>query len=246
MDVNDLTDTLTAHTPDPEAVLTALRSKRRRRTVKRTLVLGTAASAVAVTLLAANLAPTDRAVEARPSPAAPTAFAGAAGCASDPMARILADARARGASIITAKGTLAVPALPGFPYSQLELRDVHTLAGPAVTPGARAWVFTPPKPPGLPVDMDTGTLLAPDGSLFGIVDVRADVQGRIGAFIRATPLVADQVVLSSGECWLAPDLAGTPFSGPLWEVPGSDSYTRAVVGGIRAVPLATVEALIPR
>ncbi|MFB7114239.1 hypothetical protein [Streptomyces sp. NPDC056291] len=49
MDVDDLTAALAAHTPDPEAVLAALQTKRRKRARRRVLSAGCAAVVAART-----------------------------------------------------------------------------------------------------------------------------------------------------------------------------------------------------
>ncbi|MFF7635274.1 hypothetical protein ACFZB9_19275 [Kitasatospora sp. NPDC008050] len=171
-----------------------------------------------------------------------SAVAAGPACPVDPLAQVLAAARESGASVITAKGALTGRPGPESPsYVELRLTDVRTVSGPTVASESHAWIYSALGPSGPMTGTDAGSLWAADGSLFGIVRPRSSSVD--GPTVRVAPVVGDQVILSRAGCWSASDLAGRPFTGPLAEVPGSNSYARAAETGFVAVPLNSVEAL---
>ncbi|PYC88420.1 hypothetical protein C7C46_00670 [Streptomyces tateyamensis] len=160
------------------------------------------------------------------------------------MERTLADARGRGASIIVAKGTLTGHTGPeGLPYAEMQLTDVHTLSGPSMASGSHVWANSAHGPSGPIPGADAGALWATDGSLFAIIWPQPSGGFLTGPTMSVAPVVGNQVILSTAGCWNTTGLTSTPFTGPLAEIPGSDSYTRAAVNGLHGVPLDTIQAL---
>ncbi|GII59250.1 hypothetical protein Pth03_76390 [Planotetraspora thailandica] len=254
MDVDDLTDALTAHTPDPQSVLVALQTKRGKRAHRRVLAAAGGAVAVAVPailLWTAGLgAPAPDSSAAHGSaPTTAGAPEGASACATVSLQRQFAEAREGGASVILAKGTLTGRRGPHDPefypevYAEMRLTDVRTLSGPAIPSGSHAWISSDHGPTGPIPGTPSGSLWAPDGSLFGIIWPQSATGEPVGPTMRVAPVVKGQLILSTAGCWRwsAEGTPTTPFSGPLAEIPGSDSYKRAAEWGFRAVPLSVVE-----
>ncbi|MFF4830024.1 hypothetical protein ACFY20_45775 [Streptomyces sp. NPDC001312] len=237
MDVDDLTAALASHTPDPEAVLAALQTKRRRRARRRVLAAGCAAVVAAgvITLWSAGSG----------TPTAPTATYGASGCATFPLQENFTTAREEGFTVVLAKGVLtgrsASPAGPV--YAEMRLTDVKTLSGPEIRSESTVWLRSDAGPDGGPVPgTPTGSLWARDGNLLGIIAPEPDPGGPEGPVMRVAPVVDGQVVLSTAGCWLE-DRPTHAFPGPLAEIPGSNSYRRAAESGFQTVPLSKVERL---
>ncbi|MFJ5901146.1 hypothetical protein ACIQFZ_38430 [Streptomyces sp. NPDC093064] len=238
MDVDDLTDALAAHTPDPEAVLAALQTKRRKRARRRVLATGGAAVVAAgvITLWSAGFG----------TPTASTAVEGASGCVVDPFEENFTTAREKGFSVVLAKGVLTGRSASdsGPVYAEMRLTDVRTLSGPEIRSGSTVWLDSDAGPDGGPVPgTPTGSLWARDGSLFGIIAPQSAEGAPEGSYMRVAPVVDGQVVLSTAGCWKEEGRPSLPYSGPLAEIPGSDSYRRAAEGGFQTVPLSEVERL---
>ena len=128
---------------------------------------------------------------------------------------------------------------------------VRTLAGPAVSDGATAWTITVDRPataePGVTEGGPDGPLWGPGGALIGFYATQAVNKGPLGASIGHVPVVGDNAILLAGDCWngFAPgDLKGTPYRGPLTEIPGSNTYDRLARRGFVAVPLRNIEGLL--
>jgi hypothetical protein len=62
----------------------------------------------------------------------------------------------------------------------------------------------------------------------------------LGPYLRIAPVVDQQVILGSADCWFIDGVETRPFTGPLTEVPGSNSFARSAQYGFRALPLDTV------
>ncbi len=246
MDMDDLTAALAAHTPDPEAVLAALQTKRRKRARRRVLAAGCAAivAASVITLWSADFG----------TPTAPTAVEGAKACAEFPLQKKFTTAREEGFSVVLAKGVLTGRSASdaGPVYAEMRLTDVRTLSGPEIRSGSTVWLRSDAGRDGGPVPgAPTGSLWARDGSLLGVIapqsddGVPADDGGPEGSYMRVAPVVDGQVVLSTAGCWLE-DRPTHAFPGPLAEIPRSDSYRRAAESGFQTVPLSEVERLASR
>ncbi|MFD4977229.1 hypothetical protein [Streptomyces sp. NPDC058424] len=241
MDVDDLTAALAAHTPDPEAVLAALQTKRRKRARRRVLAAGCAAvvAAGAITLWSAGSG----------TPTAP--FVSAEGCAVMPLQEDFAVAREEGFSVVLAKGVLTGRSASdaGPVYAEMRLTKVRTLSGPEIRSGSTVWLRSDASSSGPGTGASSGSLWARDGSLLGVIapqsddGVPADDGGPEGSYMRVAPVVDGQVVLSTAGCWLEGGRPFRPYSGPLAEIPGSDSYRRAAEVGFQTVPLSEVERL---
>ncbi|MFI5915339.1 hypothetical protein [Dactylosporangium sp. NPDC051541] len=169
---------------------------------------------------------------------AAAAAAGAGGCAVVPLAADLGEARAAGASIVLAHGTLTGRTVPEPRVrAEMALGGVETLAGPVVADGAKVWVPTARGPAGPLPGADAGSLWGPDGALFGIVWPQRLTHDPTGPTLRVAPVVGEQVIFSAAGCWSG---GGHPFAGPLAEVPESGDYARAARTGFDPVPLDTV------
>ncbi|GAA2379221.1 hypothetical protein [Dactylosporangium salmoneum] len=203
-----------------------------------------AAPVVAVLLAAAGWFVT------RPEPDGPAPLADAEACANMPLAERLPQVLGLGASIVVARGELTGrTARDGPLHHEMTLNAVRTLGGPDIPDGTAVWVETPRLPP-LPdkfAEGNPGPLWGPDGALFGLVFPQAARNSPLGVTVIQAPVVDGQVVFGiSGGCWDTDGAGGTPFHGPLTEIPGSGTYARAAEAGFTAVPLSTVERLIPR
>ncbi|MGW2693811.1 hypothetical protein [Streptomyces sp. NPDC001296] len=239
MDVDDLTAALAAHTPDPEAVLDSLWIKRRKRARRRVLAAGGAAVVAAAAIM---LWPVGSA-----APGTGATGGGAGGCAVMPLQQQLAVAREEGFSVVLAKGALTGRSATGngSAYAEMRLTDVRTLSGPGTRSGSTVWVSSDRGSGGpLPVT-PSGSLWAPDGSLFGIV-APSSPGDPAGLYLRVAPVVGGQVVLSTAGCWLEDGRPTRAYHGPLAEIPGSDSFRRAAQGGFQTVPLGEVQRLAGR
>ncbi|HUN36593.1 MAG TPA: hypothetical protein VMU95_31750 [Trebonia sp.] len=152
-------------------------------------------------------------------------------CTRATLEELLAAARRSGASVIVGSATLTSGAAAehaagsSVAYYSVTLRSVHTIAGPAVAPGATAWISA--ASPG-----DHPGQVSPAGQLFAIVYPSAG-SGLPGPVLRAAPVVGGQVILSSDGC-----LGATAF-------PGSSAH--AIAQGPTSegteIPLATAEKL---
>ncbi|MFB7325422.1 hypothetical protein [Streptomyces sp. NPDC056190] len=236
--MDDLTAALAAHTPDSEAVLAALQTKRRKRARRRVLAAGCAAIVVAgaITFWSAGFG----------TPTAPTAMDGAHGCAAFPLQEDFAIAREEGFSVVLAKGVLTGRSASdaGPVYAEMRLTEVRTLSGPEIRSGSTVWLDSDAGSDGGPVPgAPTGSLWARDGSLFGIVGPQSAEGAPEGSAMRVAPVVDGQVVLSTAGCWLERGRPHRPYPGPLAEIPGSNSYRRAAEVGFQTVPLSEVEHL---
>ena len=239
MNVDQLTSALAAHDADPDAVLSALHAKRRRRVRNRSLAIGALAAAVIAAL--AVWQPWTTA----PQPAATAPPDMANGCGSVSLRDTLAMARQSGASVIVANGSLTRKTVyDNQIYYEMALNSVQTLSGPPITSGSNGWIGSGLGPSGPIPGADTGALWAPDGRLFAIVWPARQTGTTVGPILRIAPVTGDQVIFSSAGCWDTTGLPSRPYSGRLAEIPGSNTYTRSAVNGFHAVPLATVEQLL--
>jgi hypothetical protein len=261
MEINRLRDALAQDDPDTDTVLRLLHTKRRARD-RRRLVFGAALGAVVVALPAAWLvtrgdpaAPPVAAGSSGPSTAGSPGgsagpIAGAGACTAPRLDEWLRGLVAAGASVVTARGVLTGrTARDGVRHHEMTMDRVRTVAGPAVPDGTVVWVETPELPP-LPDQVargNPGPLWGPDGALFGVVRPQALTRSPLGVTIIQAPVVDGQVVFGiSGGCWNWQGLGGTPYRGPLTEIPGSGTYERAAVAGFTAVALPGVERLARR
>ena len=235
MNREELIAALADHDPDEAAVLAAVRIKRRDRSRSRVLAAAALTVCVVVGALVAR------------QETSPSSTPAADGCASISVQQTLAEAKASGASVVIATGTLTGQvASEGAVYNGLALHAVRTLSGPAIASGTLTWVSDGRGPDGAALGADAGALWAPDGRLFAIVWPKAVTGQTMGDTSRVAPIVNDQVILSSAGCWDASGLQSQPYDGPLAEIPGSDSYARAKPNGFHAVALSTIEALAAR
>ncbi|GAA2625324.1 hypothetical protein GCM10010399_65950 [Dactylosporangium fulvum] len=224
---------------EQDAVLGSRRTRRRRRIAVSAVVI------VAVLLVPIGWFAT----RGKPDGDAPMAAAEA--CIPMPLGERMRQVLDLGASVVVAGGTLTGRTGPDGPYHhEMTLTAVRTLAGPALPDGTKVWVDTPQLPP---LKGDTmargnpGPLWGPGGALFGFVFPPAATNSPLGVTVIQSPVVGDQVIFgSSGGCWDVRSVGGTPFHGPLTEIPGSGTYVRAAEAGFTAVPLTTVEQLLPR
>ncbi|MEV6927806.1 hypothetical protein AB0M46_25350 [Dactylosporangium sp. NPDC051485] len=244
MEESQLRETLAQHDADPDAVLRLLRTKRRTRSWRRIAV--SAALIVAVLLVPIGWFAT-REKPRSPHDNAPMAAAEA--CVPMPLGERMRQVLELGASVVVANGRLTGRIGPDGPfYSEMTLTAVRTLAGPNIPDGTTVWIDTPQLPP-LKGDNiargNPGPLWGPDGALFGFVFPQAVVNSPLGVTVIQSPVVDHQVIFGiSGGCWDVRPAGGTPFHGPLTEIPGSGTYERAAEAGFTALPLTTVEQLL--
>lgn len=184
-----------------------------------------------------------------PDDSAPMAAAEA--CLPTPLGERMRQVLENGASVVVASGRLTGRIGPDGPiYREMTLTAVHTLAGPDIPDGTKVWIDTPQLPP-LKGDNiargNPGPLWGPDGALFGFVFPQAVRNSPLGVTMTQSPVVDHQAIFGiSGGCWDVRSAGGTPFYGPLTEIPGSGTYERAAEAGFTALPLTTVEQLLPR
>ncbi|MET7423004.1 hypothetical protein [Dactylosporangium sp. NPDC005555] len=243
MEVPQLRAAPTQDDADPDAVLRLLRAKRRTRGRRRIAV--SAAVVVAVLLVPIGWFAT----RGRPDGDAPMAAADA--CIPMPLDDRMRQVLELGASVVVAGGRLTGRIGPDGPYHhEMTLTAVRTLAGPAIPDGTEVWVDTPQGPRGKRDNIawgNPGPLWGPGGALFGFVFPQAAVNSPLGVTVIQSPVVDQQVIFGiSGGCWDVRSAGGTPFHGPLTEIPGSGTYARAAEAGFTALPLTTVERLLPR
>ncbi|MGW4527481.1 hypothetical protein [Amycolatopsis sp. NPDC004378] len=240
MNVDQLTSALAAHDADPDAVLSALHTKRRRRVRNRGLAaVGLAAAVVAALVVVWQPWTTS------PQPAATAPPDIANGCGSVSLRDTLAMARQSGASVLVANGSLTRKTVADNEiYYEMVLSSVQTLSGPPITSGTSGWIGSGRGPAGPIPSADTGALWAPDGRLFAIAWPARQTGTAVGPILRIAPVAGDQVIFSTAGCWDTTGLPSRPYSGSLAEIPGSNSYTRSAANGFHAVPLATVEQLL--
>jgi hypothetical protein len=234
---------LTAHDAAPEAVMAGLRLRMRRRRRVRQVIVGAAVVGIAVSVIA--LVNTGRSSNA-PSIGAvsPSAVSVASGCADTPLEEALPAARRAGASIVVAKGVLTGKIARNRKIlHQMVLSSPRTISGPLISAGATVWVYGATGPTGPITGADSGALWGLDGHLFAIVWPKTADNGPVGPTLQIAPVVDGQVILSTAGCWSIRGLSTRPFSGQLAEIPGSQSYERALRWGLYGVPLATVENL---
>jgi hypothetical protein len=241
VNVDELTEALTAHDADPEATLAALKTKRRRSTRNRAALLGGSAVVLAVVVVV-GLLPWFRS-----QPGLTSGDGTADGCAGPTLPDEFARARQEGDSIVLANGTLTgrtvMPAGMSL-YYQMELKSVRTLSGPPISDDTTGWLDSTRGPAGPEPGADQGPLWGVDGQLLAIVDPPSEPGFTSGRVIRVTPVVGDQVLFSGAGCWVLSGVDPHPYSGPLSELPGSDSRTDANRYGFQSVPLTTVEQTV--
>ncbi|RSM39405.1 hypothetical protein DMB66_58250 [Actinoplanes sp. ATCC 53533] len=261
MDPTQLRDTLSQHDADPDIVLTKLHTKLSARR-RRQQVTGVLAAVLVVTVGIGTWSTIGRAPASSPSPAvgalpgaettggaADSGF-GASGCLAltESISRTAAD----GVSLITAQGKLTGrTGIDGYDHQEMVLTHVRTLVGPKVSDGATAWTLTVKRPatpePGVTEGGPDGPLWGPEGALIGFYATQQVNKGPLGATINHVPVVGENAILLADDCWngFAPgDLKGTPYSGPLTEIPGSNTYDRLARRGFVAIPLKSIEGLI--
>ncbi|GAA2470237.1 hypothetical protein Ahu01nite_080530 [Winogradskya humida] len=142
-------------------------------------------------------------------------------------------------------------ALDGYRYDKYTLTEIRTLAGPPVSDGASVWVLVPETPadPGIMQTGPDGPIWGPDGALLAFYSPQDVNKGPLGAVIYHVPLVGDQAIFPTQNCWGpfgAAGQPGKPYTGPLTEIPGSHTYDHLAPRGFTAVPLAAIIAVIPR
>ena len=110
-------------------------------------------------------------------------------------------------------------------YSELKITDPKVVAGhdPHVTTG---WVLGGKNADGTsrPTRGPIGSLWGPDGAAVLVIDPAHTLDNnpdKVG--LNITPVVGDDIILTSAGCWVFPELRTTPFSGHLSEVPGSET-----------------------
>ncbi|GAB3664914.1 hypothetical protein GCM10027589_29250 [Actinocorallia lasiicapitis] len=221
--------------------------------MKRVLV-----AAAALALLPAALALGDGpspevpapAVTTSPGPVSISAPASARmliGCAGRPLKDDFHDALDSGASIIVGHVELTGRSnTTDQIFDEMLLTSVRTLAGPKIRSGITAWISGERGPAGPATGGPSGAIWSPDGGILAILwpnGLADPPTRRLSPGLRLAPLVNGQVILSTAGCWSAQGLPSTPFTAPLSEIPGSNSYTRAAETGFTAVPLTTIEPL---
>ncbi|MEU0562634.1 hypothetical protein [Dactylosporangium sp. NPDC006015] len=246
MEESQLREALAQHDPDPDTVLGLLGARRRTRSRRRITV----AAAVIVGVLLVPIGWFALREQPRsPDDTAPMAAAEA--CVPMSLGERMRQVLELGASIVVASGRLTGRIGPDGPFnSEMTLTAVRTLAGPDLPDGTMVWIETPQLPP-LKGDAiargNPGPLWGPDGALFGFVFPQAARNSPLGVTVIQSPVVDHQVIFGiSGGCWDVRPAGGTPFHGPLTEIPGSGTYERAAEAGFTALPLTAVEQLLPR
>jgi hypothetical protein len=257
MNPSDLLDVLSQHDARPDVVLMKLRGKRRGRRLR--LVAGGGGLAVtalvaagAIMWPAGGAAPETTAIGPGPTTAGGAGY-GAEGCLA--LDRSLPRLSQDGGSLITGHGKLTGrTATDGYRYAEMVLTDVRTLGGPPVADGATVWTLVatpPPSPqPGTTLAGPEGPLWGPGNALIGFYSAPqklGSAEGKLGATITQVPLAGDKAVVVARGCWngfAAGNLAGTPYTGPLTEIPGSGTLSRLSGRGFIAIPLASIEKLI--
>lgn len=267
MNRNQLHLALSHHDPDPHAVLHQLKAKRHRRHRRQSIIGAFAIVALAATgagiwsqagtsSKAPNSALTPGKIIATNSYEPPTAT-GFDGCES--LQTRFSDPLALGASVITGTGTrTGKTGLDGYRYHEVVLTNIKTLAGPHVENGATAWIQVPevtgPKNTSEPAAITgfgapSGPLWGPDNSFFGLYLPQKVNKGPLGTILQQLPLVGDKVIFKPAGCWNSftiGNLTGTPYHGPLTEVPGSGAYADLAPRGFVALPLTSIEAFLPK
>lgn len=227
--------------PDPDATLAALKTKRRRATRSRAVLLGGAAVVLAV-VVAVGLVPW---ISSRSG--VNSTGSAADGCAVRTLHDEFARARQEGASVVLATGRLTghteMPSGLGL-YYEMALSSVHTVSGPPVQEGSTGWLDSTRGPAGSEPGADQGPLWGADGRLLAIVMPAGQPGFTIGRPLRVTPVVGDQVLLSGAGCWVVSGVDPHPYSGPLSQLPGSDSRDQANQFGFQSIPLTTVEQTV--
>jgi len=248
VDVNELRTALSRHDPDPDAVLDNLKAKRQRRHRRRQGIVSSLAVAAIIAAGAGAWFTMGPPSGSHHSANQPGSAAEAAGCT--PLDDWLS--RARGSSVITGVGTLSGrTGLDGYINHEVVITNIKTLSGPKIADATRAWVSVPehkPKP-GVVDGGPDGPLWGPGNTFFGVYTPQKLNGGPLGATLRQLPLVGDKVIFVSAGCWggfSIGQLRGTPYRGPLTEVPGSGQYAHLAPQGFVAVPLTAVEDLLPR
>jgi hypothetical protein len=268
MNATELQAALSHHDADPSMVLTQLKAKRQRRRRRQGIIC----SLTAVTLVAvgsgawgvwSNLSSPSSGTHnsalapGKANATIPTNSPTDGGLAEGycfPLKDRIAKAPAKGISIITGTSTRTGQIKPdGYLFNEVTLANIKTLAGPKIDDGAKAWILVPTQPPtpepGVVEIGPNGPLWGPDGKFFGLYTPQKVNRGPLGATLDQVPLIGDNVILLASHCWSslsAVGLTGTPYHGPLTEIPNSGTYTRLAAKGFLAVPLNTIAGFIPK
>ncbi|MGW8358415.1 hypothetical protein [Streptomyces wedmorensis] len=244
LDDKDILASLAADSaPEPERVLAAVRRKRTRQLRRRAAVAVGALAVVAAGLSLTQGVPGFR--DAQEPPA--VAFGGNA-CADKPWEEIYSYAREIGGSFVVAKGTLTgrshAMERTGERMYEMRLSGIRTFFGSSVAEGSLVWIPSATSRSGAIAGQPSGSLWADDGSLMAFLNptpvVREDLPG---PYTRVAPVVGDRLIASAAGCWGPGGLPSEPYTGKLAEIPGSNSYRRAAVTGIRSISLEEVERI---
>jgi len=258
MDLTELRTALTHHDADPTTVLHQIQTKKKRRR-RRHGIIGSLAAATLIATGAGIWSATS------PSPISPNSALNSSRASTttsgNPNPAVAADgclplegwlSRERGISAVTGVGTQTGRTKPdGYINHEVVITDIKTLAGPKIAEGTKAWVKVPDHTakPGVVDAAPDGPLWGPGNTFFGVYIPQKLNRGPLGATLHQLPLVGDKVIFKSSGCWGSfslGDLHGTPYQGPLTEVPGSDTYAHLAPQGFVAVPLTAVEQILRR
>lgn len=213
IDVEELTAALAGPRPDREAVLASFHRKHRRRKARRRACwAGGLAACVAVALTIVTTA--------QPRPGSGPTAASPAGCAPASLARSLAGARQAGASILEAYGSPSGATAANSRYRALVLNSVRTLSGPVIASGTIAWTD------GTAIGAGTAATATAGGEVLAIAWPAAVIGSAVGPVVRTAPVVAGNVIFTSGCAGVA--------SRP-------DGQLAITLSGRYAVPLRIVE-----
>lgn len=270
MNVNHLRTALSHHDADPSVVMDQLKMKQRRRRRRQSIIGGLAIVIFAATgagiwsqagLPSAdpNLALTPGKSNAPSSseipPGSPNSSEIPSGngfnaCLS-PQERF-SDPLTLGASVITGVGTITGKTrLDGYRYYEVALTDVKTLAGPPVMNESKVWVTAPEIKSGAGekgFSVARAPLWGPGNMFFGLYLPQKVNRGPLGTVLQQLPLVQDKVIFKPTGCWNSfgiGNLTGVPYQGPLIEIPGSGAYADLAPEGFVAIPLTTIEGILP-
>jgi len=263
MNIDQLIESLSENTPDPDQVLASVGHKRRtarNRMYAASGGLAVAVAAVVTGVLLHGAGPGSTAAESAPANgiAAPAASPagrapqmgtasglndGAGSTASCSTVRLqaeLAEAVRKGASVIVGYGTLAGGSATAHgtsgattPYYSLTLKSVQTLAGPAVTSGSVAWVAEASQASASPASASPSA--TPSTEVFGIVSPAAP--GTPGPVLQAATVADGQVILSGSGCLNI--AAGSPLASTF----GPSANGQFNAGVVTRIPLATAEKI---
>jgi hypothetical protein len=261
MNVNQLRTALSHYDADPGVVMDQLKMKRQRRHRRQGIIGGLAMVMIVATGAGiwsqAGPSPTDSHSALTPGESNdPSSYEAPPGtgfhaCLS-PQERF-SDPLALGASVITGVGTVSGKTrLDGYRYHEVVLTDVKTLAGPSVVNESKVWVMVVPQVKSGAAEKGFGVpnapLWGPGNRFFGLYLPQKVNQGPLGTVLQQLPLVNDQVIFKPAGCWNSfsiGNLTGGPYQGPLIEIPGSGAYAGLAPEGFVAVPLTTIEGVLP-